>query len=42
MQLLFYEEYLSSADCYRNLSDSLLFWEEAISTGIFTIGQALI
>ena len=26
MQLLFYEDYLSSADCYRNLGDSLLFW----------------
>ena len=26
MQLLFYEEYLSIADCYRNLGDSLLFW----------------
>lgn len=35
----FYEEFLSSTDCYRNLSDSLLFWEEAISISIFTMGQ---
>ena len=40
MQILFYEENLSIADCYRNLNDSLLFWEEAISTSIFPIGQA--